>query len=173
MILCCDLKYKMQKSILIEAGSSKIYLYTKRQLLKQVKELMWERKYVYTLSTNSFTAGSSLWVLPRSTHNEFYFLFWLKYPFKISSSTFALNWARLFFPYYLHLPTVFLSHVQIWLHLLSVSIVNLSHSFLISYKCSILLPVVFLCYKYPSSGTFVAAALIFFNLLSHFLPSQP
>lgn len=94
---------------------------------------------------------------------------------EVSSQSFFINicskLSQIFFPYYLHLPTVFLPHVQIWLHHLSLHICqhcNLAHSFLISCKCSILLPMAFLSYKYPSSPTFVAAALIFFNLLSHF-----
>lgn len=58
-MLCCHLRYEMQKSILIEAGSNKIYLYAKRQLLKWV-EAIYARRKIYILSTNLITAGSSL-----------------------------------------------------------------------------------------------------------------
>lgn len=131
-----------------------------------------ERGNMYALSTNLITARSSPWVLPRSTHNEFSFLFWLKYPFKISSSTFAVKLIPIiFFPIIYTCPlcsSLMCKSDCIICLFISVSIVSLAHSFLISCKCSVLLPVVFLSYKYPSSPTFVAAALILFNILSHF-----
>lgn len=99
-------------------------------------------------------------------------LFWLKYPFKISSSTFAAKLILIiFFPvtYICPLCSFLMCKSDCIICLfISVSIVSLPYSFLISCKCSILLPVVFLSYKYPSSPTFVAAALTFFNILSHF-----
>lgn len=154
------LSYEMQERILIEAGSNNTYLHS-RWLLKW-EDTIWEEKMCMPASsTNMITTGSSLLVLPRHIRNVFYFLFWPNHPFNTSSSTFPVVLIQLFFslsaPAHRVPPSC--ADLPARLSLPICQSVSLAHSSLISYKCSVLPPMMFLFLKIPSKTNILAAAL--------------
>lgn len=146
-MFCYHLRCKMQKSILIEAGSNKIYLYAKRQLLKWV-EPIYARKKMCMLYPPTWLLQAH----PFESFQEACRMYSISYfdqsiLLKFLHQHLLLSWCNFFFLLLSALAhcvppscaNLIASSVSSY-----VNIVNLAHSFLISCKCSVLPPVVFL-----------------------------
>lgn len=148
LMLCYHLRYKMQKSILIEAGSNKKYLYAKRQLLKWVEPIYVRKKICMPYPPTWLLQDHPFEPFQEECGMYSIFCFDRSILLKFLHQCSLLSWSSLFFfliicTWPLCSSLMYKSDCIICLFI-SVNIVSLAHSVLVSCKCSVLLPAVLL-----------------------------